>query len=1179
MIKIYTASAGSGKTYSLVREYLCLAFRDLNEYKRIQAVTFTNKATLEMKERIIRDLYRLSIGDSSMDDYRHAIEESLRKHWLTCLSLGEEELRNGTRSKIEHDLQQLADKPQDYIQKRAKMILHNMLIAYKDLRVSTIDAFFQEVVRGFTRELNLRGSYQVELDSKRILEQASKAILLRAQRSKDDDPVMNWLQQATFMQMNAGKGHNPFGIIRKLSEELTKESFQNKHQRHGHKDPLPKLSDIEQLSLYLNEQIDSFSSKLKELANHVIAELATLEISKEMLSNEESGGLSPFYKIKNGSPLKDELPRRFISALGQEEILLKKAERTTYGEKLLNSRIPSLMKEYKDLIDNDAPQIRTGKVIARLLPSLGLIKAISEEVENITREEHTLLISSTAQLIQEILKDQGDISFLYEKIGVRINHFMIDEFQDTSTLQYLNFRPLLAETSSRETSLGDSEGQNLVVGDVKQSIYRWRGAESNILGYQIQGDFPGQVEQVSLQYNYRSHAAVVNFNNKLYRLLSEDLKQKYTDTIRLNFGLAPRSSSNPEPEDSIGIQLENSFHLNTIFEPYKEVQALPPHGTKESGAVVLHHYETESAENFAKENLIDQQLPEAIASLQLRGIKPNSIAILVRTKKEAQRVADILTKAKEQYAQAEDTSLQALSFDFVSDEALAPVNTITIDFILAILSYMINTSDMIAKREIVELYKVLAQEDSQDADQDFDDNRLEALLQKGHRGLYETIELIIAHYSELFYSEPQSLIARQETSYLIKFLDVALSYQQDRSKGIAEFIQMWRETAESLRLDMPSDELKIQILTIHKSKGLEYDAVLIPFLEWELVPSSNKGSILWLDMPNDLKEISSEAISYVPISLNADLLGTEFKYAFLHEALTTALDALNILYVATTRAKLELHLWLFSNNRGLKQTSKALDGIYSKIGGELQMLLEGTEIATIRPLHTHLSSLALPDYHPIVSGSEQELINDLKLETTLSDLQSFDIQDRIEELHEGLAHFDKEGKRDEGIVMHAILSEIVRKEDLDQAIDRAYQEGRLQSGYKDAERKAELKQFFGQLLNSPEAIRWFNGSGRVLNETPIIGDIGEQAEIEGKHSYRPDRIVIYPDGKAEIIDYKFGKPRSKHRQQVLHYAYELRKTLGLIFGDVNYQVSSYLWYISLPKDDQEGKSQLAHVYS
>ena len=1005
-----------------------------------------------------------------------------------------------------------------------------------------------------TRELNIKSNFQVELDNERILDQAAKAILINAQRSGEalsqeehSSSPMSWLLKSTKRRMADGYGHNPLRIIGKLAKELTKEGFQEKFIKgaNGVIHKFPELKDIEELERNITNHLDKIRSGLCSYSTRVLDELKSIGLDDSMLAYKKAGGLAPFFKISDGN-YSELTSKRFKNASEDIKSLVASKEHAKWGAILEASQLPHLLNEYQDYTSSIGLEQASLNAIYELLPSFGLIKSIQDEVNKITQEEHSLLISSTAQLISQVLDDSDGPSFIYEKLGTEINSYMIDEFQDTSRLQYNNFRPLLEESLS-------NGHDNLIVGDVKQSIYRWRGGDSSLLGEQVNAYFREMVHLEPLNKNFRSAPQVIKFNNLLYHTLIDKAQQLYKSSFTELF------NGDEEAAETL------LAPLSSFFQDYQTPQEIPDSKEKSKqgeGAVVIHEYTKMPTleEPYEPLAILQERIPNLVIDLQQSGLKANEIAILVRTREQAKFIAEILTKAKEEALKCEAIDLNKYSLDFVSDEALAPLNILTIDFILAILKLMINDSDDTARKEVETMYFKIAQKA-------IDMERVDKLLAKGYRSLYETIELVIEHFSELFYDtqkgeraeEAEEKSKTSETAYLIKFLDTALSYQQDRSKSMADFISMWQDTAHKMRLNMPEDERKIQIQTIHKSKGLEYRAVLIPFLNWEMKPKSRKDNYQWVDMPEELKSICGEAVSCVPIRVSDKLLNSFFAASYIHEVLETAQDSINILYVASTRAVQELHIWLLPDK--LPSSDKKKEAIPAEMINLVMdtmpnLALEQEQVGeTLYQTLGHLeplSTLNLPQYK--AEKSKGNKTSD-EQNITIGNIQSFEAQDRIAELREGLAHFDKRTKRDEGIIMHEILSQITTAQDLDKAIQVA-----TLNGYLAPERSDALQTFLSKLITQEHTRAWFNGSGRVLNENPILGD---------NLSYRPDRIIIYSD-RADIIDYKFGVAKSQHREQVLNYGYLLRKILG-----EGFLVHTYLWYINIPQEQDE----LIEVYN
>lgn len=1091
MLHVYTASAGSGKTYALTRQYLRLALSSDGHYRRIQAVTFTNKATEEMKRRIISELYQIS--------------------------------KTSEASAFVVELSQEIGLPIERLRERARRTLRSILLDYRSFRVGTIDAFFQEVLRSFARELNLRGGYRVELETRRALEEATRAVVSDLQREPHNSELVRWLTGLSIEQMEQGRSPDPVRVIMRLAQELEKEDV----KQLSNTGQLPSREQLGELSRTVLEDQNAFWSEVTSIAKAVFAEVGRV-LPGVALSNNEQGGLAPFYKILKSDHFYsgyEPYSNRYLEAERDLLTLLKKADRERHQAALLGSQLPELFQCYRQAVATKLPRILSGCLILEHLSAYGLIVQVDAKVKELQASERAILLADTPSLINQIINDPLEVPFIYERLGASLDHYMIDEFQDTSRLQYENFRPLLEECIHR--------GQEcLLVGDAKQSIYRWRGSSSSLLTERVPADFSGVLSPHKLDYNWRSSAEVVNFNNELYGLLATHLAEDFSGAL-LKYYEAGYIS--PQELPQLKVQVER------FLESYRDVTQRLPEQRQMSvrGAVVVHEYDylkpgeepingyeemIEEGEKSSSRYTLYTQLPEVIADLQRRGYKPSEIAILVRTNREAAFVAHILDEASQSKA------YEGVSFDFISGEALAPTEAVSVNFVMAVLQYIVKPEDTVVREEIATLYRQMSGCKSEIPD-------YETLRKIGYKNLYEAVEMVIARFRDI--------IPQEELPYLVKLLDVALSYQQDRTRDIADFVELWEERGDGYRLSLPEDNNKLILMTIHKAKGLEFSAVLLPCLTDDMLPSSSlqKGKRLWCRNPYGL------GIPLVPIHLSPSMLESGFSAYYLSEAMSVALDALNLLYVATTRARQELHLWLLPEpsdqntriSRHLLQKDERV-GVFRNMMGFLRAVLrmENLRLAPyycVVPRGGGYSDLRLPQPKQSMDTSS---LDDQKLVVTR--LDSYEIAGRIAELREGLAHFDKDSNRHFGSVMHQMLSEINTLADVEEALERATQRGDLLP-----HRVEEARARLSLLATDPDVRRWFDGSGEILPEVAIVG--GEDGLS------RPDRVILYPDNSAELVDYKFGAYHKGHEHQVRRYM-SLLQRMGYT------PVRGYLWYLS-----------------
>lgn len=1090
-LKIFKASAGSGKTHTLTREYLRLALSDPRAFERIQAVTFTNKATEEMKSRILHELYHLAQAPD--------------------------------RSPFAHELSQTLRCTSQELSQRALRVLRSILLDYSAFRVSTIDSFFQEILRSFAQELGLQGGFRLDLEERRALQAAITEVLAQQDQSQADTQA--WLRDLAQSHIEQGDKYDLYRYIEKLGGELSKESVKQMILHNK----LPNRKTIGELRGYLLGLVDAFAEGVIERAQAVVRAFDEAGLPWEAVSRAsayQGGVLSSIvtkrstYDIRqallNDKPLYSATVRKLADT--PEKIFTTKD--TTNQTRVSSTRLGEYIADFCNFIDEYLITARTALVTIENLGSYGLISDIETALQAQQRNSSTLLLANSASLINRILSDENGGEFIYEKIGTRIDHQMIDEFQDTSEVQYRNFYPLLHNNLS-------NGHDNLVVGDVKQSIYRWRGSDSSLLGELIERDFADTVASDTLTENWRSAPAIVAYNNALYASAPHKLQELFDALIAYHATLSKR-------------ELSRLYSYTKRFGQYyaDAHQEVPESRRGHKGQVVYHYHEGKLDDLILEETPdvedltahIAYQLPRTLIDLQKRGYKPSDIAILVRSGKDARAIADILSLASADSTLTEDG---VYSLEIISAEALEVGRSPAVNFVIAALGYMSNPSSAVARLELRELWQILAP----DGSAPFGDEQLALLNDIGKRSLYETVEAIVEQYEELF--------AHGQQPYMVKLLDMVLGYQQDLSVDIIDFLTMWHETGHSRTINTSEDDKKIHLMTIHKAKGLGFPVVLLPNPTWALERDNRQATqFLWCSNPFD----QHQEVDLLPIKYTKLLLQTAYIADYIQERINLALDALNMLYVATTRAKQELHLWLPSElaDSGMTEsTSKAkkpadsatqepvipakITGLIYEIGCSNPELM-----AQLDP-----SEYSVPNAPQCQQGHTQT-----SERFTIERLRSYGARKRIEVLHKGLEHFTETSQRTTGSLMHELLDKVRTLRDLEPAVTLMIQSGDISPG-----QGPDIRTLLEQRLSHPEVRRWFDGSGEVLRERDIID--GETGDL-----FRPDRVVLYPDGSAEVIDYKFGLQHKRYHQQVQRY-----KTLLDRMGYT--PVRGYLWYLSL----------------
>lgn len=1115
MLTIYKASAGSGKTHTLTGEYLrlCLSQPNGQGYRRIQAVTFTNKATEEMKGRIATELYKIASGTPS--DFASMLTRELG----------------------------LSDSA---LEERASRALRSMLLDYSGFRVSTIDAFFQEILRGFARELGLQGGVRPSLESALAIEDAITAVIAEQDSLPSDAKV--WIRDITHELIDQGAHFDLRGPLRKLSKALLSDEQVKSLALEG---KLPSRAELLPFKRYLTNRQEAIAQELARSSRAVLEAFERTGLAIERISRGASGALAlclesqtveqaSLWLRTQKTPLK--LKSYFVKFC-QGEPLCKKNDHE--GNALIEgSPVRTLACQLRDFVLSAYPEFRSTQVVHANLGSYGLILEIQSKLHEQQREEGSMLLSDTPALINRILSDEGASDFIYEKIGTRIDHQMIDEFQDTSAMQYLDFLPLLRNSIA-------SGYANLVVGDVKQSIYRWRGSDSKLLGEQVGHDFPSPEysREVTLAHNWRSTPAIVHFNNALYNALPRVLEGAFASYIREG------QAGNIFLQEAEGIEVL----AETFTHYYRDTEQVVPERNKDKrGLVAIHHFSSEAtrssegdgepadAEGGDDESSslargaglsydpahVEYQLPRVIVDLQRRGYRACDIAILVRATSQAQKIARVLEEAGQD---AGITEGGRYSLGFISQEALRIDRSRAVRFVIALLSYMSHPEGELYRHEVRELFAQLMSLRGEEG-RCFDEADFEAILDLGKRSIYETIEALVQRYRDAF--DPEG----GDYPYLIKLLDIALGAQQDLSLDLSDFLILWEGKGDSpgkraSTLVTPEDEHKLILTTIHKSKGLDYPVVLIPYPSWRLNAVGVGSNYLWCRNP--FADFAS--IPILPVVYSSHLLAGYFAPRYLMERVAYALDALNLLYVATTRAKTEMHLWLEPPGDfelPTPNSKKTLLDEYQDISILLRQVLKSVEGQGLYEEVEIGSELKgrWPSVHTSSSRTETQGQSLL-----ITSLQGSEVRHRIEVLRRGLEYFTDNSRRTYGSLMHHILSDIERADDLSAAIAIAVREGLITEGD-----SADAERLIGTMLGHPMAQRWYDGSGKVVREIPIIGG-GIPTSL------RPDRLVLYPDGSAEVIDYKFGDKRSGHKRQVRGYI-EILRQMGYS------PVRGYLWY-------------------
>lgn len=1069
-LTVYKASAGSGKTHRLTAEYLSLLFASPFAYKHILAVTFTNKATEEMKSRIILELAKLASGQES--DYIKDLARQYRK-------------------------------PEDAIREDGRQILIRILHDYSSFSISTIDRFFQQTMRAFTREIGLGGGYNVELDTGKVLGEAIDSMLYDLEQSENQQ-LLDWLIRFSEEKIENGETWNIRNDIQSLSSEIFKESYK-------------AFSDQIQADIANKGLLDDYKKML--IAYIQQFEKSSREIGEKAMNIMLRFGLQPFDFVRGkqsvfinflrwaGGDVK-EPPASFSKLPNDVTTWYTKTAAPDIKSKIEDAYNNGLNDCVCDIIElyNNSVTYQTASEINRYFFTLGILGDVDKKVRSYASENNIMLISDTTELLNKIIQGT-DSPFVYEKVGTRIEHYMIDEFQDTSGMQWNNFLPLVRDSLS-------AGQKNLIVGDVKQSIYRWRNSDWKLLDEQLDVDFRlNGINHQSLDTNWRSDRHIIDFNNAIFEAGSTLLQNTYNEGLEdmtVNSSLA-------------------SFYTKIKRAYSDSYQYLPERTSQEnsSGHVRIEFIDTEENPNWQAYSL--EQLPHTIEQLQDKGYSLRDIAILVRTKKEGADAANCLLEYKSQHINSK------YKYDIISDEALFIRNSKSIKLVVSLLKYLRNPSDSTLRTlAIYEYYKFKNQLTPEETirshfseSSDFPNEVILNLNRIKELPLYEMTEEIF----DLF----KDAMDTNENIYIQAFLDMILDFSVKKSSDLESFLQWWDESGQTKTIFTPDGQDAIRIMTIHKSKGLDFPVVIMPFCNWEI--DHKLTTILWCQP----KAEPFDHLHLVPVKYSQKLSNTIFANDYLEEKLHAYIDNLNILYVAFTRPKHEL----IAFSPKPKENAKGVTSISSLLWACFHSTIEQ---------QTHKAFIDLP-----VSMDDEndrfelgESFNPSKgkkkdsgAEVSVGILESIPFDDRLKLRLNNKYFFTDKGQREYGTLMHEIVSNITSVDDLDKVVEKYQLTGEITS-----DEKERITILLQEYLSNPQIAEWYTEGYRILNEVQILQPNGTFV--------RPDRVMI-KSGEVTVIDYKFGeKEEKKYLKQVKNYMTQIKK--------MGYNsVKGYICYIVLGK--------------
>lgn len=1135
-LDILQASAGSGKTFHLVFSFLKIIVQNPHDYDKILAITFTNKATEEMKSRILKALSDLSTGKGS--PFYHPLEEYY----------------------------QLIGKKIN-IREHAYQALNYILLDYTNFSVSTIESFFQRVVRGFARELDIPLGYDVEMRNDYVIQRVVDDLLTEAGFT---EKVTQVLSQFIADNIEQDKGWRIEDKIRDFAQEMLKEIFQrNVGMDRGADSIIAFEEKMQAIETHIKETKAKVEEGMRKIGKEALSYMQTMGIDESFFAySRDKRNLGVYFRgiAHPNSGLRDlDFSDFFLKKMMPKapESYLAGAAKKNKADKEKNIPVAEGMavfvdKAFEFYYGEQRKDYYTIFEAQKTLQSLRLIHDLQRKFAEYREENNLLLISDTSMLLNAVIENNEDAPFVYEKIGNRYVHYLIDEFQDTSVLQWRNLLPLLRNTLSE-----NEQSQNIIVGDAKQSIYRWRGGEMKLLLEQVEVDLSAYNSETiriqNLQNNWRTGKEIVLFNNALFG----EIKKYYQDNLQdwLLMG-----SEDAEAE---------MYYISLLERAYGTASQIPQK-TKIAGFVEFHFISPEKnieeeieesdeqgTDSQDKENDADSKEDKKWQGQALK----QTLQLIRKIEKDGFPLSDvmILTR-KNDHTTKIVTYLNEKGVKVTSSESLRLDNSPLVKLLVAALYYILDENDALAASTAAFYYHKWYLES---ANLIVDENALIAIFQDKTFPLPTEFQEQRAALLRLpLYESVQKLlrilqIHHTTDAYLQGFLDWVMDYTRQNEDGISGFLAWWEEEKKDKYVVSAPDRDSVRITTIHKSKGLEFPIVILPFCDWEMTPKSN--TFFWANtdvspFEGVFEKRQEDEKSLYPVRISQNLIHTHFQPAYLEECFQVMMDAINMLYVAFTRPEYRLYAIIPDLEKKEKEAEDEEDGtkkkktskakkepkIKKKVGKLLTEIIlnqngiegkwveNGTvfrkgEAATYWELHAK-DKVALDAkegvknaYHPI-DNWEQLL--------------------RVRMQHNAVYRAsgrEQEQKMSEGIVLHDALQFVKTQSDIPKAIAFLQNNGSIN----DEQKKYFTQQLFA-IVNHPIAKDWFMPTWTIKTEAEILC-------VDGR-VLRPDRVLIDKQ-KAVIIDYKTGNASPKYFQQIQEYAFMLQ--------DMGYtEVKGYLFYFS-----------------
>lgn len=1063
---IYKSSAGSGKTFTLVSRFLIKVIERPWLFRRILAITFTNKATEELKTRIIRELDTLAHGADS----RYLV---LLRNQIPRLS--EEEIRQN-----------------------ALLVLSKILHDYSSFSVSTIDSYFQSLARILARELMLPIRYEIELDTEAICRNITSALLDEAGKNEF---ITRWLEELLLNRIENGKSWNISGELEKMTRQLLSSDEARDYAGTANTDQL-----LELINWMINKK-STVEGRMRTIGKNAIQAMDEHSVDISSFYQKKSGPAGYLLKIahhKSSSKEYQKINSYTTKALDDPMGFLSKQEqKNTTLIHLVETTLHTLLVEAVQYYQQEERIYTTVIEALKLVYQSGITGALDTKLKEY-REQHQLFhLSDTTRMLSKAVQEQ-DAPFIYEKSGNTFLHLFIDEFQDTATEQWNILKPLVLN------SLGNGNDV-YIVGDAKQSIYRWRGGNMQLIVDGVRKDLSHTgfkpTEEI-LDTNWRSKINIVHFNNTFF------------------------------PAAAILAAEKCLIPNHPLFKAYENAQVFQKHKSSgaEGGYVEIRSFDSdkkkdetipEEEKQHWKQRALKQMSVEIARQLEL-GYQPGDIVILVRTNGHENEIADHLFKEGK--------------YPFISSNSLLIANQPQVRFILNCFRLLLNPNLALLHAEINQFI---------DSTQVLTDipYRKDQLLKNRQSWAYlnilnkkETLSPLPLQFVFLYLLDAGALA--KTDPFIQKLSELIDDFANSSGNSIAGFIQWWDEHVDTRKwsVELPDGGNALRIITIHRSKGLEFPVVFMPFLDWSLIPS--QFGIMWANAKHE----QFNSIGKLPVYTVKALETSYFSEDYLQETLETSIDNLNLLYVAFTRPEEKLFVYMPSAAKENDAGAFITDTIENT--GELNENVNAEGIFSLGENSTSTSTHQRQEHGELFKPASFHAFDLPAPETPSIALPPLQLAFTSEETIFGN-------------LVHESISSIQQAGEIRRAVNSILSKDKNRAFHK---QRTDLEKTVTEIWNLLEERKWTAEYWEVENETELCD--------EKNQLHRPDKVLMKGDSGI-VIDFKTGKQDKQHHHQVQEYCRLLQQTgIKQVEGYLIYTIEKEIVKVDLDDTNVTGQTTL-----